>query len=142
MICVIISILGFIVCSITDIKNKKIYIIPCSAMIVSGLVVNFIIENKEWKEFIPGIGLGLLFLLISFIKSNAMGKGDGLMILALGCLIKGDKVFQMVFLSLLFVILFSMPGAVKKKIKLKSQLPFIPFLFAGEIVVLAIERII
>lgn len=142
MICEAVSIIGLTVCSITDIRSRKIYIMPCFIMIVFGIFVNFIIQGNDWKEFIPGIGIGLLLLLIASIKSSGIGKGDGLVVFALGCMVKGDKVFQIVFLSFLFVIIFGGLGAIRKKIKLKSELPFVPFLFAGEITVLAIERII
>jgi prepilin signal peptidase PulO-like enzyme (type II secretory pathway) len=114
---------------------------PCIVIILSGLVTNCVIEKKDWQQFVMGAILGLFILLISFMKKEAVGKGDALAILSLGCLLEGDKVFQIVFLSFILVVIFAGIGAIKKKIRLKSELPYIPFLLISEIIILLMEGI-
>lgn len=133
MICIIVSVMGLIICSVTDIKTKRIYILPCLLMIIFGTAVNV---RDEWQNYIAGIGIGLLLFLFSITTKQAIGYGDALTILSLGCLIRSADIFHIVFLAFVLVIICGIIGGIRKKISLKSELPFVPFLLISEIIIL------
>ena len=69
-----------------------------------------------------------------------MGLGDGLAILMTGCVFNSKSMLIIVLLSFLIMSATGITGVIIKKTKLKTKLPFLPFLLMGEVVFLIIQR--
>lgn len=131
--------LGF--CSITDIRRKIINIIPCFIVAGTGLIFHIILMDTTWSNQFVGIILGLILLLLSFITREAIGRGDALVVIALGFILDGIMIFQMIFWAFILVDIFAVIAALARKIKFKSALQFTPFLFVSEIIILIFENV-
>lgn len=138
---IILSILFLGFCSLTDIRRKIIYTIPCFVVAGIGLVFHIILLDTTWWNQFAGIILGLILLVLSFITGEAIGRGDALVVIALGFVLDAIMVLHIIFCAFVLVDIFAVIGGLVKKIKFKSTLQFIPFLFASEIVILIFESV-
>lgn len=138
---IILSILFLGFCSLTDIRRKIIYTIPCFVVAGIGLVFHIILLDTTWWNQFAGIILGLILLVLSFITGEAIGRGDALVVIALGFVLDAIMVLHIIFCAFVLVDIFAVIGGLVKKIKFKSTLQFIPFLFASEIIILIFESV-
>lgn len=133
------AVCGMAVCSISDIKSK---LIPNMVCLVLGLIwaasVIFnvfvfgadIIDELILSAMGAALGGGLL-LIGRLISRNGMGMGDIKLMLAVGALIKFDKVFGLIFWALVFALIFGVILMIMKKAKPSSTIFMAPFFFAG-----------
>ena len=138
---ILLSILFLGFCSLTDIRRKIIYTIPCFVVAGIGLVFHIIFLDTTWWNQFAGIILGLILLVLSFITGEAIGRGDALVVIALGFVLDAIMVLHIIFCAFVLVDIFAVIGGLVKKIKFKSTLQFIPFLFASEIIILIFESV-
>ncbi|WP_302626327.1 prepilin peptidase [uncultured Eubacterium sp.] len=138
---IILSILFLGFCSLTDIRRKIIYTIPCFVVAGIGLIFHIILLDTTWWNQFAGIILGLILLVLSFITGEAIGRGDALVVIALGFVLDAIMVLHIIFCAFVLVDIFAVIGGLVKKIKFKSTLQFIPFLFASEIIILIFESV-
>lgn len=138
---ILLSILFLGFCSLTDIRRKIIYTIPCFVVAGIGLVFHIIFLDTTWWNQFAGIILGLILLVLSFITGEAIGKGDALVVIALGFVLDAIMILHIIFCAFVLVDIFAVIGGLVKKIKFKSTLQFIPFLFVSEIIILIFESV-
>ena len=138
---ILLSILFLGFSSLTDIRRKIIYTIPCFVVAGIGLVFHIIFLDTTWWNKFAGIILGLILLVLSFITGEAIGRGDALVVIALGFVLDAIMVLHIIFCAFVLVDIFAVIGGLVKKIKFKSTLQFIPFLFASEIIILIFESV-
>lgn len=138
---ILLSILFLGFSSLTDIRRKIIYTIPCFVVAGIGLVFHIIFLDTTWWNQFAGIILGLILLVLSFITGEAIGRGDALVVIALGFVLDAIMVLHIIFCAFVLVDIFAVIGGLVKKIKFKSTLQFIPFLFASEIIILIFESV-
>lgn len=124
------------ICSIQDVKRKQIHIaLLCIGMVTVMFGAMFFIDisiKNRLMGFLPG---GLL-LGLNLITKNQIGIADGIIV----CIIGGALGFYISSGILLFALflsaIISLILIVLKKVKRKTTIPFIPFLFAGYVGVL------
>lgn len=122
---------GLAVVAVEDIHRKEISSFPLIIMGFAGILLS--IAAGEWKEwyvifhFLPGI----LILIIAWLTKETIGYGDGLVILCLGCFLTAGEILDvcMAAITLAGVVALVMLLVMRKS--KKAQLPFVPFLFAG-----------
>ena len=103
----------------------------------------------EWLVF-PGMGLSLLisstlgmllggglFLLAHFISRGGVGMGDVKLFGVIGCYTGVGVIMPLVFLTVMVSAVYSIVMLLLKKIKLKEEIPFAPFVLIGTILTLA-----
>lgn len=73
---------------------------------------------------------GLLFL-ARLIKKDSVGFGDIKMIAACGLICGFPSIFFVMFRAAVVILVYSLVMVLLKKLKLKSELPFAPFLLLG-----------
>lgn len=125
------------VCGIQDVRKKQINV--CTLVIggcVTGifLAVGLIVKCVDLWSSLGGILVGIFVLILAFATKEKIGIGDGIVMCICGALIGGMKSLTCVFYGLLLAAVFSMVMLVFRKVKLRSSLPFIPFLLAGIVV--------
>lgn len=104
----------------------------------------------EWMMF-PRLGLSLLisvmlgallgggmFLLAHFISRGGVGMGDVKLVAAVGIYMGGGSIMACVFLSVMASSVYSIIMLICKKIKLKEEIPFAPFVFIGTVLTMAL----
>lgn len=127
----VILFLWLLLCSIQDIKKKKINIY----LVLAGLLMPLIgiIWNGEFNYLhsLGGMSLGLILLCISFITKGQIGVGDGLIVCITGlCLgFSGNAMLLVISLfgsAIISIILLAFKIAGRKK-----TIPFVPFILFG-----------
>lgn len=112
-----------------DLKYKKIPVVLLLIMGIVGIVYTIIIEDYDNFLRYMGIFMGLIFLSLSFVSHEAIGKGDALVFVILGWFL---GIYETIFL--LFVA-FSLSAAVSvvllvcRKGNFMTSFPFLPFLY-------------
>ena len=116
--------------AVVDFKQKKIPVLPVAAMGV--LLLLFRLWNGvELRELATGLLPGAGLLLFARLSREAVGTGDGLVLLALGMGYGAEEILVMLFVALCLAAGLSVVLLVSKRAGRKSEIPFLPFLFFG-----------
>lgn len=116
--------------AILDFKYKKIPWVLSICFIVIGIGSVLISSPINWWQFLGAI-VGIGIILISVCTKQAIGLGDGLVLLVVGIFIGLWKTLMILFLAGILVAVVGIIMMVQKKGNLKTSLPFIPFILAA-----------
>lgn len=133
--------------SVSDIRNKKVSrkvltlwgILTVIWKIVDFYQIRVFLEKMEQTNVddLAGIGVGVLFFLVSKVTEEAIGYGDSVAIMILGGYLGFWKVVGVLaaafFTSGVCSVILAFRGRVK-------TMPFFPFLTLGYILMLAEQR--
>ncbi len=124
---------GLAVLSWTDIRTRKVPVIP---VMLSGVV--FVIY-RVWTgvtvmELAAGILPGTLLLLLAFVSGESIGKGDGLVLFMLGIYCGMAKAVAVLGMALLLAAVLALVLLLLKRANRKTKLPFLPCLCAGYLI--------
>lgn len=123
------------VLSLEDLLKKSVPVALLAAgvlFIPAGLITEGA-ESISIADNILGLIPGAVLLIISFVSRGQIGVGDGGLVMMLGASLGIETVIRILTAALLLITVFSGVMLVMRKLKRKSTLPFIPFLFAGYI---------
>ena len=116
--------------------NKLIY--PTAAVAIAGRLIYIAgFENNKLEAGLAwalsvAVASGFFWLLFEFSKGRWIGFGDVRLGVITGTLLGApEKSLLMIFLASVAGCLFILPGMLKKRKKLNSQIPFGPFLIIG-----------
>lgn len=130
--------------TVSDIRKKSIsakYLILWGTVNLIYLCVESLyLKNPEVNlQIVWDIIPGLVSLGLAFLTREQIGYGDGWVILLMGILIGVKRVLATVTAAFVLVFICSLILVVIRKAKKKTTLPFIPFLFAGYLLIIAIK---
>ena len=128
--------------SYTDIKNRTV---P-----VPGIVI---FSAAAFLSFVPGSGLtllqaaggaltGLVFLVISFLTKGEIGSGDGLVIALTGIYLGFWKNAELLVCALFMCAIYSLVLVVVSRKSKRYEVPFVPFMLAGYVLMLGFGRMV
>lgn len=121
---------------IEDVRKQEIRILYIIAMGLVACCGCFFKENHSWYGAFGGLFIGLCMLGISFISEEQIGKGDGMVIAALGLLCGVRNTLGMVCFASLFMLIPAFAVIIRKRGSKKARLPFLPALFLGYLMIL------
>lgn len=114
------------------------------------LTIRMVLLVVEWIT-VPAMGMALLissllglliggglFLIAHFISRGGVGMGDVKLFAVIGFYVGGGSIMPVVFLSALSSALYSVVMLALKKISLKAEIPFAPFVLVGMILAMAL----
>lgn len=119
-----------ILCSITDIRTKKINLKICILFFVLGLFINIFFITPGIHILIYNLIPGICLLIISKLTHGAVGSGDALIFIIISFYMQSASTLIILFFSLLAASLFSII-LIAKKYSRKYTLPFAPFITLG-----------
>lgn len=102
-------------------------------IVMGGLASIYQVLGKEntMLALTVGLGIGGIFLVISFITREAIGYGDSILICILGIYVGGTELMEILMIAWGLSGLTAMIILVRKNFTKSAVLPFIPFLAAG-----------
>lgn len=119
-------------------------------ILLAMLAARTVIFIVEWI-LIPSMGLALLissgfgmllgggmFLLAHFLSRGGVGMGDVKLFAVAGWYVGAGSIMALVFLTALVSAAYSIVMLLLKKIKLKEEIPFAPFVLMGTILTMAL----
>lgn len=98
-----------------------------SAMIVGA----GIFAGTSWQSRMGGVAVGLLLLVFGLFSNGALGLADGVIITACGIAFGLYETVALSFFAAVYAGVFSGVLLLARKVKRKSRIPFLPFLFLG-----------
>lgn len=119
-----------------DIKNMQIPIIYVLLFALS--VIGICIADSDYNavDIIVRVLPGVFLLLISFVTSQAVGYGDGLVMVLIGLLLDINMVTSLLLTALILSSVVSVLALISKKANRQTRLPFMPFLLIAWLIVL------
>lgn len=122
----------------TDIKKRKILIIPALVLLISGILVNLIGYQKGVLFVVNGCIVGIVLLFVSFLLKQCIGYGDAVLFIGIGACYGFYKTVIILWVSLMLAGVIGGIYLFIKKQRLNSKLAFSPFII---ITIVAINAI-
>ena len=126
------------VCSITDIRERKIYIIYPAVYAPLAVVFAFACGVKAAEialSFVPGV----ILYSVSKLSKGKVGMGDVYLIMAAGPALLLSGTLECVMYALAGAAIFGGTGLLTGKCSKDSKIPFAPFLLGSAVIVCAIQ---
>ena len=120
--------LFLMICSVTDLVKKQIYLKIIFPFMAAGLALFFINGELSLLEELGGIFLGVILLLLARVSSEKIGYGDGLMVIVSGMFLGLFMNIRLLMWALFISALVSAVLLMIKKVGRHTELPFAPFL--------------
>ena len=120
--------LFLMICSVTDLVKKQIYLKIIFPFMAAGLALFFINGELSLLEELGGIFLGVILLLLARVSSEKIGYGDGLMVIVSGIFLGLFMNIRLLMWALFISALVSAVLLMIKKAGRHTELPFAPFL--------------
>ena len=122
--------------TVNDVKRREI---PDLTTIVFSLLFIAVIWWFDGPSGLLAGAIGaavpaVLLLVAMLIKKNSVGLGDIKMVAACGLICGFTGVFFVMVRAALAILVYSLIMLIFKKLKLKSELPFAPFLLFGALI--------
>ena len=140
----IITFLALLVCTITDLKEKRIYrnvlflyfflgSLGYLTAVFGGDSAIFLEGDRCFWDFVIRFLPGIFCLILSGTTGEALGYGDGLLILICGLCIGAKRTVRVLACALIWSALILLFSCIRDKGK-KKEYPFVPFLLAGYLI--------
>lgn len=129
-ITVIMGLLLF-VAAVMDLRSRQISRGFILVLMLVGFTSIFVKADFEIWNAVGGALIGLCAVGLSMISEEQIGRGDGLVIVALGIALGFRECLATVCLASVIMALVSIVILLLKKGNRKTKLPFIPALFVG-----------
>jgi len=136
----ILCVLLLIVLSVRDIQTRKVSGLLLAAAGLASLIYQIAIGEMDWLLIAGGAAVGGIFLFISKVTREGFGYGDSIGIGVLGIFLGFLRILTVLSISFFLLLFVSIPVLWRKKMSKKYSLPFYPFLTAGYLCLVWIER--
>lgn len=134
-----ILLLGFLfVAAWMDHKRKELPMEFVIAMSLTGIIFQIIAQQIHFWNLFLGCLLGGIFLGLGKITRQALGYGDGWMLVATGIFLGFSENMFLLLLGFSLAAIFSIGLLIFQKKKKNDAIPFMPFLLAGYIFLLVL----
>lgn len=132
-------ILFLIVCSITDLVERQVYTMFCFANGLTIGLMHFFMKDIEFSDCLFGMLLGIVCLFVCIVSKESMGKGDALIIGIIGISLGFGKTLEILTWTFLIIAIIAIIGIRRKRLRLKTKVPFVPFVLLGTIITIVIR---
>lgn len=133
--CVVLTVLAFL--TREDIRKQELSLSVLAGFGVAGLGYYFLARPFTARSLAGGMALGAVFFLGSLLTKEAVGKGDGLLVCAIGAWLGFSQSLRLLFFASILsaaAALFLLLAAKKKR---TQRIPFVPFLLGAYLIMLA-----
>lgn len=120
--------------SIHDIRQHKVRMISVFVFAGIGLGMNIVGKEISLRDMAAGVGVGLLCLLVAKFTHEEIGCGDGWVLCTTGIYLGGRENLVLFFAAAVFAAVYAVVLIVVCKKERKTEIPFVPFLFAAHMV--------
>ena len=135
----ILLIIFLIICSIKDIRTRTISL-KCSIFFGMAIsLISIIASISSLTDILLSLIPGLCIIFIGFISHQAIGYGDGIVVLIIGLSIGLKDTLMCCLLAFFLAAIISVVLILKQHSK-KDALPFVPFL-SGSYLIIILQKI-
>lgn len=137
LITIFILYIYLIICTVSDIKTKKISLKLSFVFLFLGLFIYLFFIKADAIILLYNLMPGICLLLVSLFTKGAVGCGDAVILMIMSFYIPSASVLIILFFSLLAASVISVILMIKKYSR-KYALPFAPFITLGYTIFLLI----
>lgn len=129
--------------AIDDMKTKRVKMWVIVAFALFGILINIISKSNSLISVLGGVGVGILLLIFSVLTKEKIGKGDAYILMVTGIYLGFINTIVLLWLSSILAAIYGIIEIRKydNDDKAKIELPFIPFLLLGYMLLLVIQGI-
>ena len=138
LIVILILYIYLIICTVTDMKTKKISLKICLVFFLLGFLINIFLFKTAVPILLYNLIPGICLLFFSILTKGAVGCGDALILIIMSFYMQSVSILMILFLSLLAASVFSIVLIIKKYSR-KYSLPFAPFITLGYTIFLLLQ---
>ncbi|MCD8037570.1 MAG: prepilin peptidase [Lachnospiraceae bacterium] len=124
--------------AIADLRSKKISRALIAALAFAGLAGIFAKDNFSVWQTAGGVSIGMCAVGLSVASKEQIGRGDGLVIAALGLALGFGKCLSVVCIASVIMAFASVIILILRKGNKDTRLPFVPALFASYVLCMAV----
>ena len=121
-----------------DYRKKEIPIYLPIVGFVPTLVLSLVSKMPTLLEIVLGCAIGGLALLMAKLSKQAIGYGDGMILICTGAALGVEKNLILVALSLIIAACTCALLMILKRKKKKDEVAFIPFILGGYVATIAL----
>lgn len=135
------TVIARIDCEEKRIPNRILAVLLCIRIVL--LVCEWLTFPKLGFALLISAGLGMLigggiFLVAYLILRGGVGMGDIKLFIVIGSYVGAGSIMAVIFWTAISSAVYSIVMLICKKIKLKEEIPFAPFILIGTIVTMAL----
>ncbi len=123
--------LGLGINSISDLKSKRIILSVTALIGALGLIWQLVQPTRDYFDFLSGIVIGIIVIVISKITNGAVGYGDGLVLVMCGIWLGNKNNLLLCSIGIILAGIWAIILIVFFRKKKDYEIPFVPFLFLG-----------
>ena len=127
------AILFLAVLSRQDLRSRELSLRVLAAFLAAGAAAAALRNQWALTAWLGDLAVGAGMLLVSAGSRGAVGRGDGLALLALGGLLGGAKAFFLLLGGLALAAVWGGLRILRGRGNRKQRLPFVPCLLAAEL---------
>ncbi len=127
-------IIGLGILSIIDIKSKSLPTWLIGVFAVVCFIFRYI-EGVSFFDFMLSLLPGIVLFLLAIGTKEKIGIGDAFVVGILGIGYTIENVVSILGISLFFIAIWAIGLLIVKKANRKTELPFLPYLFVGHLLV-------
>lgn len=124
---------------VSDIKSKSISLLRQLVFFVIAIALNILFSYQSIGSVMGGMAIGGALFLFSYVTKEGVGYGDCLIFLVIGTYVGFIKNMELLFVSLVLSAIVGIAISLWKKKSLKIQIPFVPFILAGYLILTIFE---
>lgn len=131
---IIIEIMEFIFLlweSVEDIKSRKLSIYPLGVFCMAGIFLRLFYEKGGMTDMLCGMSMGIIMLVLAKVTGEAIGYGDGMVILICGIYSGWKETLLILYFAFVLVMIFSFGAIIRKGFCRDMSIPFVPCVFWG-----------
>lgn len=114
------------VMAVMDVRKREIPLIP-GVLCVAGVVILQFFGGKDWREWVPGMGIGLMLWCVSKLSRGGIGEGDALVYTVLGLALGFFAAMEVLTISLAMAALAGVIIMIWHRVGKHYAMPFLPF---------------
>ena len=129
-----------LICAIQDFLKKRVYLWVIGVGTVLTIICLPFLKERSIIDCIGGLAVGLTIILISNITAGKIGMGDGIILCVTGVGLGFWTNLELFGVALLLAAVLSIILMIFRVIDRKKSIPFIPFLFAGYLIIVLASK--
>lgn len=121
---------------LADIKNKNLRITWMMCFLVEGIAGRLMLWKLSLANLLVSMIPGVMILLLGYLMKGEIGMGDGILVLISGLFLGVHRTFLLLMYAVLSSGLAALYLLVVRKVQRRCEMPFVPFLLIGYVIVL------
>ncbi|WP_090167385.1 prepilin peptidase [Pseudobutyrivibrio sp. 49] len=124
-----------------DLRERQVRVIEIIIFGIIGILINMFCKSHSLSSVFGGVAIGCLVLIFSYLSKEKIGKGDALLIIITGIYLGFRGTLTLLWISSILAAVVGTILVKKYQAKKDMELPFVPFLLMGYLLIISLEKL-